>query len=250
MAYVENERWGGLPLTLLLATFGIAFAFPLSILLALGRRSTLPVDPLARASAYIELIRGVPLISAAVHGLGDVPAVPAGGHDHRQAAARADRDDPVRRAPTSPRSCAAACRRSRAGSTRRPTRSACRTGRMTGLIILPQALRIVDPAAGEHLHRLFQGHLAGADHRPVRPADHGQGGARRARRGRASASRPICSPRRCTSSSASRCRATARRSRRASALRQGRTVNAAGKPGRPMIELSRRQQVVRRRFTC
>jgi general L-amino acid transport system permease protein len=62
LSYVENERWGGLCLTLLLSTFGIALAFPLSILLALGRRSELP---LVRwfSIAYIELIRGVPLIS-------------------------------------------------------------------------------------------------------------------------------------------------------------------------------------------
>ncbi len=62
LAYVENERWGGLILTLILATFGIALAFPLSILLALGRRSALPVVR-AASIAYIELIRGVPLIS-------------------------------------------------------------------------------------------------------------------------------------------------------------------------------------------
>ena len=62
LAYVENERWGGLVLTLLLATFGLAFAFPLSILLALGRRSQMPVVR-AFCVAYIELIRGVPLIS-------------------------------------------------------------------------------------------------------------------------------------------------------------------------------------------
>ncbi len=62
LAYVENERWGGLILTLILATFGIALAFPLSILLALGRRSELPVVR-AASIAYIELIRGVPLIS-------------------------------------------------------------------------------------------------------------------------------------------------------------------------------------------
>ena len=59
---VENERWGGLILTLLLATFGIAAAFPLSIALALGRRSRLPAIQ-ALCVAYIELIRGVPLIS-------------------------------------------------------------------------------------------------------------------------------------------------------------------------------------------
>jgi len=62
LPYVENERWGGLILTLLLTTFGLAFAFPLSILLALGRRSQLPLIR-ALCVAYIELIRGVPLIS-------------------------------------------------------------------------------------------------------------------------------------------------------------------------------------------
>ena len=59
---VENERWGGVILTLLLFTFGIAFAFPLSILLALARRSDMPAMR-ALAVGYIELVRGVPLIS-------------------------------------------------------------------------------------------------------------------------------------------------------------------------------------------
>ena len=62
LPYVENERWGGLVLTLLLATFGLAFAFPLSILLALGRRSEMPLVR-ALSVCYIELVRGVPLIS-------------------------------------------------------------------------------------------------------------------------------------------------------------------------------------------
>lgn len=62
LSHVENERWGGLTLTLLLATFGIGFAFPLSILLALGRRSDMPLVRWL-CVAYIELIRGVPLIS-------------------------------------------------------------------------------------------------------------------------------------------------------------------------------------------
>jgi general L-amino acid transport system permease protein len=62
LSYVENERWGGLTLTLLLAIIGLGGAFPLGVLLALGRRSELP---LIRWSSigYIELIRGVPLIS-------------------------------------------------------------------------------------------------------------------------------------------------------------------------------------------
>jgi general L-amino acid transport system permease protein len=62
LPYVENERWGGLILTLLLTTFGLAAAFPLAIVLALARRSELPAIR-ALSVAYIELIRGVPLIS-------------------------------------------------------------------------------------------------------------------------------------------------------------------------------------------
>src|SRR5258708_28183470 len=62
LPYVENERWGGLILTLLLSTFGIAFAFPLSILLALGRRSDMPVIQ-ALCVGFIELVRGGPRIS-------------------------------------------------------------------------------------------------------------------------------------------------------------------------------------------
>jgi general L-amino acid transport system permease protein len=62
MRYVPQERWGGLPITLILSTFGLAFAFPLAILVALGRRSKLPAIKVL-CILYVELIRGVPLIS-------------------------------------------------------------------------------------------------------------------------------------------------------------------------------------------
>jgi len=63
MPYVAQDQWGGLPITLILATFGLAFAFPLAILVALGRRSTgMPAVKLI-CVVYVELIRGVPLIS-------------------------------------------------------------------------------------------------------------------------------------------------------------------------------------------
>jgi len=62
MPYVAQERWGGLPITLILSTFGLAFAFPLAILVALGRRSRMPAIK-AICVLYVELIRGVPLIS-------------------------------------------------------------------------------------------------------------------------------------------------------------------------------------------
>jgi len=59
---VETDRWGGLPLTLLLSTLSIAMAFPLALLVALGRRSELPAIR-TLCTLYVELIRGVPLIS-------------------------------------------------------------------------------------------------------------------------------------------------------------------------------------------
>jgi general L-amino acid transport system permease protein len=60
---VTNDFWGGLPITLILATFGLAFAFPLAVLIALGRRSTeLPAVRLL-CVVFVELIRGVPLVS-------------------------------------------------------------------------------------------------------------------------------------------------------------------------------------------
>jgi general L-amino acid transport system permease protein len=59
---VRTAQWGGLVITLILATFGIVFAFPLGVVLALGRRSRLPAVK-AVCVGYIELIRGVPLVS-------------------------------------------------------------------------------------------------------------------------------------------------------------------------------------------
>jgi general L-amino acid transport system permease protein len=62
LPYVESTRWGGLPLTLILSAGGLALAFPVGVVLALGRRSQLPVIR-ALSVSYIELVRGVPLIS-------------------------------------------------------------------------------------------------------------------------------------------------------------------------------------------
>jgi general L-amino acid transport system permease protein len=59
---VSSDAWGGLPVTLILATFGLALAFPLAVLVALGRRSKLPAVR-ALCWAYVELVRGVPLVT-------------------------------------------------------------------------------------------------------------------------------------------------------------------------------------------
>jgi general L-amino acid transport system permease protein len=61
-SYVETGLWGGLPVTIILATYGLLFAFPYGVLLALGRRSHLPLIK-GLCVGFIELIRGVPLIS-------------------------------------------------------------------------------------------------------------------------------------------------------------------------------------------
>lgn len=59
---VPWDDWGGLLLTVFLAVAGIVISFPLGVLLALGRRSKLPAIKLV-CVVYIELIRGVPLIT-------------------------------------------------------------------------------------------------------------------------------------------------------------------------------------------
>ncbi|HEY0886245.1 MAG TPA: amino acid ABC transporter permease [Ramlibacter sp.] len=62
LSKVETDRWGGLPLTILLSSLSIVMAFPIALLVALGRRSNLPAIR-AFCTIYVELIRGVPLIS-------------------------------------------------------------------------------------------------------------------------------------------------------------------------------------------
>ncbi|MDT8305285.1 MAG: amino acid ABC transporter permease [Anaerolineae bacterium] len=59
---IQTTRWGGLMLNLLVAAVGIVASFPLGVLLALGRRSNLPVVKLF-STLFIELVRGVPLIT-------------------------------------------------------------------------------------------------------------------------------------------------------------------------------------------
>jgi general L-amino acid transport system permease protein len=62
LGYVETERWNGLPLTLILAVGGLGFGFPFALLLALGRRSSLPAVR-TLSILYIEVARGVPFIA-------------------------------------------------------------------------------------------------------------------------------------------------------------------------------------------
>ena len=77
---VETTQWGGLMLTVILAVVGIIASFPLGVLLALGRQSELPVVRWL-SILYIEVVRGVPLVTAAYiaeNVRGGLQAIPRG----------------------------------------------------------------------------------------------------------------------------------------------------------------------------
>jgi general L-amino acid transport system permease protein len=59
---IDSGLWGGLLLTFLLALVGIVASFPIGVLLALGRQSSLPVLK-AFCIVFIEVVRGVPLVT-------------------------------------------------------------------------------------------------------------------------------------------------------------------------------------------
>ena len=59
---MPTALWGGILVTVVVATIGIVFSLPLGVLLALGRRSELPVVGWA-AVTFIEFVRGVPVIT-------------------------------------------------------------------------------------------------------------------------------------------------------------------------------------------
>jgi general L-amino acid transport system permease protein len=62
LGVVETRFWGGLLLTFVLAISSIVLSFPIGVLLALGRRSTLPAVRVI-STVYIEIVRGVPLVT-------------------------------------------------------------------------------------------------------------------------------------------------------------------------------------------
>ena len=62
LSFVPTNLWGGVLVTIVVATVGMVFSLPLGILLALARRSRIPVVKWL-AVAFIEFVRGVPLIT-------------------------------------------------------------------------------------------------------------------------------------------------------------------------------------------
>jgi general L-amino acid transport system permease protein len=62
LSHVETPLWGGLLVTMVISFVGICVSLPLGILLALGRRSKLPVVKFI-CVVFIEMVRGVPLVT-------------------------------------------------------------------------------------------------------------------------------------------------------------------------------------------
>jgi general L-amino acid transport system permease protein len=62
LEYVSTAQWGGVLVTIVVAAVGIVFSLPIGIVLALGRRSEMPVVRLFSV-IFIEFVRGVPLIT-------------------------------------------------------------------------------------------------------------------------------------------------------------------------------------------
>ena len=62
LTLVPTELWGGLMVTLVVATVGIVGSFPIGIVLALGRRSQMPIARWV-SIFFIEVVRAVPLIT-------------------------------------------------------------------------------------------------------------------------------------------------------------------------------------------
>lgn len=72
---VQTVKWSGLPIFLLLAVFSLAAAFPLGVLLALARHQDDHLLMRSLATGYIELIRGVPLLTVLFMGLFILPLI-------------------------------------------------------------------------------------------------------------------------------------------------------------------------------
>ncbi len=87
---VPTALWGGILVTIVVATVGMVFSLPLGIVLALARRSDMPVVRLA-AVAFIEFVRGVPLITVLFMASVMLPLFVPERLAPGQAGARADR---------------------------------------------------------------------------------------------------------------------------------------------------------------
>ncbi|PZO15794.1 MAG: amino acid ABC transporter permease [Leptolyngbya foveolarum] len=151
---ISSSSWGGLSLTLLLAISGIALCFPAGVLLALGRRSKLPVVR-GFSVAYIELIRGVPLISILFMGQVLIPLfLPEGVRPDR--VVRAIIGLTIFSAAYLAENVRAGLQSISQGQTEAAQSLGLNKPLTTALIVLPQALKIAIPAIVGQFISLFQ----------------------------------------------------------------------------------------------
>ncbi len=168
---VSTGRWGGLLLTFMLAIVSIVISFPLGVLLALGRRSDLPAVKLF-SIFYIEVVRGVPLVTILYMTQIMLPLVFARRISHRQCGARDCGDDVVHGGVHG-----GECARRLAGNSWRTDRS----GEALGLnnashdVVHRSAASIAvgDPGNGRFVHQSVQGYDARDDCRAVGTARRG-----------------------------------------------------------------------------
>jgi general L-amino acid transport system permease protein len=78
LSRVPTQDWGGLPITLMLTVIGLGVGFPIGLLLAIGRRSRFAL-PRLTATAIVEVVRGVPLVTVLYLAVLVVPLALAGG---------------------------------------------------------------------------------------------------------------------------------------------------------------------------
>ncbi len=181
LANVPTTLWGGILVTIVVATIGIVFSLPLGILLALGRRSRIPVVRWLSVM-FIEFVRGVPLITVLFMASVMLPLfVPE----------RFAPDKLVRAligvAMFASAYMAEVVRGGLVAVPRGQYEAAQALGltywRMMALIILPQALAGDAAEHRQYLYRSVQGHDAGLHRRHFRFPAHHRGGARRSEMG-------------------------------------------------------------------
>ena len=165
---VPTESWGGLPLTFVLSTIGFAAAFPVAVLLALARRHGMPAVRVL-SIAYIETVRGVPLVTVLFMAAVMFPLFMP----------QAFVLDKLLRAAIAFTMVIAAYQAEvvRAGLDAVPSgqhEAAASLGltfwRATMLVVHPAGAPRDDPRDGQYVHRVLQGHVPGRHHRPLRPA--------------------------------------------------------------------------------
>lgn len=151
---VGTDLWGGLMLTLLVSAVSIGLAFPLGVLLALGRQSSLPVLRWA-CTIYIELVRGLPLIGILFMAQVMLPLVlPLGVRPDRLI--RAIAGLVLFNAAYLAEAVRGGLQAVPRGQTEAAKALGLNTPLMLGLIVLPQALRTVTPAIVGQFISLFK----------------------------------------------------------------------------------------------